>query len=197
MCYFSFKYNNINGTGSSNFIVQSEDPNLVPTTYKAATSSTVAPSSSSTAAFTSSLSQTPNANPVTNPTGSRTSLQSTSNTVGASQASGRSSAGGQTSVAVGCTIGGVAGLALIYLAVYLLRRYRDRRRQNRFKITQDLKEKTGFDSIPVCYSKPELSSDVQPPQEMPLQQDTSYSVSPYEVYGSETHEMPATPRSRA
>lgn len=59
--------------------------------------------------------------------------------------------------------------------------------------------KDGMYSENIAYMKPEMPGDKDlppPPQEMPLEQDTGYSLAPYEMHNFETQEMPATPRLR-
>ncbi len=106
----------------------------------------------------------------------------------------------------GAVIGGIAGIALFFSAFLFLKR----KRSKGHNIDVDNINKDIRPASPILY-KPELGADRQPPQEMPLMQDTGYGQSPYELsegrahselptkgFAPSMHEMPgaATPRRR-
>lgn len=103
----------------------------------------------------------------------------------------------------GAVIGGLAIIGLCMGAFLMRKRRRTQHRQEQ-RQEQERQEyearveatKNSVYSDDPAYLKPEMPSDKQPPQEMPLEQDTGYSIAPYEMHSLETHEMPATPRLR-
>ena len=92
-----------------------------------------------------------------------------------------------TGAIAGGVVGGLAALALSFIALYILARRRRKRRQaleqeEEAAKSEELKKATG-DS----YFKPEMPSDRQPPQEMPLTSDPRYGLAPYELPPSQEH----------
>ena len=77
----------------------------------------------------------------------------------------------------------VGGLTIILICAGLFL-FQKRRRVEKQK--QELGTMVEVDNL--VYTKPEMSSEWQPPQEMPLDQDSSQGIPPYE--------MPSTPRLR-
>jgi len=101
----------------------------------------------------------------------------------------------------GGTIGGLAAVALC-LSAYLVLRRRRIRRTEREKLRQEEEARTEPNKSNMyrehaAYWKAEMPSDKQPPQEMPLEHNTGYTLEPYEVHGEATHELPGTPRVRS
>lgn len=96
----------------------------------------------------------------------------------------------------GGVIGGVSAIAVL-LGLYFIRRRRRAQRQKaeeqRPAEAQAEMVKASDYSDSTAYWMPEMPSDKQPPQEMPLVVDPGYSVAPYEMQGFEAHEMSATP----
>lgn len=101
----------------------------------------------------------------------------------------------------GAILGGLATVGLC-VGVFLMRKRRRTQHQQEKQRQENEARMVTKDSVYSdnlnCF-KPEMPSDKQPPlppQEMPLERDTGYSVEPYEMHNVETHEMPATPRLR-
>ena len=97
---------------------------------------------------------------------------------------------------VGATIGGLAAVGL-GLVVFLLQRRRKayhvkEMQQKASEATDSFSRVT--DNHPI-YWKPELPTDTCPRQEMPLEVSPGYSLAPYEMHSSETHEMAVGPIS--
>ena len=91
----------------------------------------------------------------------------------------------------GSVVGALAGIALFLAAFFVLKRRRTRKRRDAAAV--EAAQKRDSDESP--FYKPELPSDKQPPQELPLGQDLGYQVSPYELHDdrSQAHEMLAIP----
>lgn len=101
----------------------------------------------------------------------------------------------------GATVGGIAAVAICLCALSLLK---SRRRRHLQEETRQREEKARTDAMKTDVSttnaahwKPEMPSDKQPPQEMPLGRIGGDRLELYEVHNEETHEMSATPRLRS
>ncbi|KAK3178707.1 hypothetical protein OEA41_000844 [Lepraria neglecta] len=108
----------------------------------------------------------------------------------------------------GGSIGGLAAISLC-IGAFILRKRRRRRQQEREKAAPAEPVIDSMYSDTSAYYKPEMPSDRQPPQEMPLVPNPEYTLAPYELPFEAAHElppappekdvfheMPATPRSR-
>ena len=84
-------------------------------------------------------------------------------------------------------VGALAGIAIFLAAFFALKRRRTRKRRDAAAVEAAQKR----DSHESPLYKPELPSDKQPPQELPLGQDLDYQVSPYELYDdtNQAHEI--------
>ena len=98
----------------------------------------------------------------------------------------------------GGSIGGVAAIALI-LGAFLLRRRRRRRQRERENENAARAEPVinSMYSDNSAYNKPEMPSDRQPPQEMPLVQNPGYSLAPYELSMEAPQELPPAPPKKS
>lgn len=107
---------------------------------------------------------------------------------------------------IGAVVGGLAGIALFSGAFIFFRKARKKKDTG----NTDKNEESSGSISPILY-KPELAADRHPPQELPLVQNTGYTLAPYEMSEGRVHselptnataasmyEMPgaATPRRR-
>ena len=103
----------------------------------------------------------------------------------------------------GGVVGGLVAIALCIAALFLLKRNRHRHQvkgeeeqRRQAEAMQAEAAKNSLCSDNPTHWKPEMPSNMQPPQEMPLEQDTGYDTAPYELQTLETYEMPTTAQSR-
>lgn len=107
---------------------------------------------------------------------------------------------GNTGAIAGVVVGGVAGIALIFGALFFLVRKRrnKRRQQERQKILPGDASLPGSGQRSSRWGeKAEMSTDTHPPLEMPITRDPGYARPPYEMPGRKDaryvmvpHEMP-------
>lgn len=110
----------------------------------------------------------------------------------------QASRGAPKGAIAGAVIGGIAAAALCLGAFLLRRRRRAHRVQEAQRKEYEARTEAVKDSVYSDSSwtnKPEMPSDRQPPQEMPLVQNTGYSVAPYEIAEQTHHEMMAEPKA--
>ena len=109
----------------------------------------------------------------------------------------------------GGSIGGLAAAICLCIGAFALQKRRRRRQQEREKAAPAEPVIDSMYSDTSAFYKPEMPSDRQPPQEMPLVPNPGYTLAPYELPFEAPHElppappekdvfheMPATPRSR-
>lgn len=187
-----------NGSGGAYFVLNNQDPNISPKTWGAVTTSTAAPTSSSS--FTDPATTTPILTTTTpTPAASTVTIAAIAtptaplNTATAPQGSTPNVPKGAIA---GATVGGFVTVALCLVAFVVQRRHRARRVEEGQNKAYESRENVSNDAPP--YWKPEMPTDNQPQllHEMPLDQNTGYSLAPYEMHTVETQEMPATPGSR-
>lgn len=178
-CNFQINYNSLIGNGSASFTVHN-NTDLSQKVWGPA------PTSSS-----STSSHPPTSTPAVAPSTVTLAAESTPTapstpTVTNSAGPTDLGAGTKAGIAIGCVVGASIGVALLSFAISQHRNH-GRRQDSKEMQIDGTRADVIYDTV---YSKPEMPSTNQPPQEMPLRRETGYSIGPYEVHGTETQEMP-------
>lgn len=194
-CFFSLDYfigQKHSGNGSAYFVLNNQDPNYSAQTFSLTKTAASTPSIATTS--TSSVDLTTPASPIITVAANSPTVVPSGASSGTPKAQSNGlDKGAKAGVVVAC-VGAFAGISLFLIIFSCLRRKKRQRQQD---ATPSVISIQGSSESSQTFSKPELSADQHPPQEMALVTNPSYSLAPYELSSTrDVHEMPTTPRLR-